>query len=110
MKFLIPLLVLFLFIFSFKASSQQVRALILDPDIDTKKLKQYKIERPELYNSLPDRAEREKLLAGITVVKEYDELQKDILFMDLKSKSLKELQKKYPKISKLELQQLKGKK
>ena len=106
MKFLIPLL----FLFSFAAFAQQARVLIVDPDIDANELKGVKIDRPQLHNSLPDREDREELLAGVEEVKDYDELQKDILFMDLKSKSLKDLQKKYPDISPAVLKKLKGKK
>lgn len=106
MKLLIPLL----FLFSFMAFAQQARVLIVDPDIDASELKDYQVDRPKLHNSLPDREEREEFLAGVEEVKDYDELQKDIFFMDIKSKSLKDLQKKYPDISPVVLKKLKGKK
>ncbi len=105
MKFLIPLL----FTFSFMAYAQQAKVLIVDPDIDASELKGHKIERPQQAYSLPDREEREDLFAGFDAVKNYDELQKDILFMDLKSKSIKELRKKYPELQVSDLKKMKEK-
>lgn len=105
MKFLIPLLLTF----SFVAFAQQAKVLIVDPDIDASELKGHKIERPAQAYSLPDREEREDLFAGFDAVKNYDELQKDILFMDLKSKTIKQLQKKYPELMVSDLKKMKEK-
>ncbi len=103
MKFLFLLLLSF----SSLAFAQRAKVLIVDPDIDTTELKDYKIERPELGYSLPDREEREDLFVGFDAVKNYDELQRDILFMDLKSKTLKELKKKYPELLLSDLKKMK---
>lgn len=89
------------------AFAQQPRVLLIDPDIDPSQLQGYQIERPDQHYALPDRGEREQVLKGIRSVKEMDELERDVLFMDLKSLPLKELKKKYPKIPTAELVKLK---
>jgi len=58
---------------------------------------------------LPSKEERDSLLKGITEVKDWDELDKDIFVMNLKNKSLLNLSKTYPSISTKTLKKLKDK-
>lgn len=62
-------------------------------------------------NTLPARAEREQFFADNWKegLKDYDELEKDLLYMDLKSKTILELKSKYPELSPKELEELKTK-
>jgi Vitamin D binding protein, domain III len=93
-----------LFLFIIPAHAQKAELVILNPDIETKELeKVYLIQRPIHFNSLPDKVMRDEVMVGIESVKDYDELKKDILFMDLKSKLPEALKKKYPDISTAEL-------
>ncbi len=97
--------------FSYTALAQ-VQVQVVDPEVDTSELEQkgYKVTREENeFSSLPDKEKRDLLLNGLPTAKDWDELQKDIFYMDLKSKTLEQLSKKYPDISKARLKQLKVK-
>lgn len=97
--------------FSFTAQAQ-VQIQVVDPEVNTKELedKGYQVSREEKeFTSLPDRDKRDELLKGLHIANEWDELQKDIFYMDLKSKTLEQLANKYPEISRARLQQLKVK-
>ena len=85
--------------------------LILDENIETKTLeKNFNIHRGSTHrSSLPDKGLRDQLLSKVKQAKGWDEYQKDAFYMDLKSKSLKELQTKYPNFSEKELKTLKDK-
>lgn len=85
--------------------------LIIDENIETKSLeKNFNIRRGSTKrSSLPDKGLRDQFLAQVKQAKAWDEYQKDAFFMDLKSKSLKELQAKYPDFSEKELKTLKDK-
>lgn len=86
--------------FTLSAYAQKAKVLIVDPDIDAEELKKdYKVQKPAQHYGLPDKAIRDEVLGGIDSVAKWDELKKDIFFMDLKSKSLKELKVKYPEVS-----------
>ncbi len=94
------------------ATLAQVQVQVVDPEVDTSELQQkgYQVTRGENeFSSLPDKTKRDSLLEGLAVAKDWDELQKDIFYMDLKSKTLDQLEKKYPDISKDRLKQLKVK-
>ncbi len=85
--------------------------LILDENIETKSLeKNFNIRRGSTHrSSLPDKGLRDQLLSKVKQTKDWDEYQKDAFFMDLKRKSVKELQAKYPDFSEKELKTLKEK-
>lgn len=109
MKKLIPLL--FLVSFTTLAQNQGVQVQIVDQDIDSSSLeKSYAVKRsPKKNNVLPDRELRDEVLKDIKASQKWDELQKDIFFMDLQRKSLPDLVKKYPQIKEAELKFLKDK-
>ena len=99
-----------LFIFQVPAFAQKAKVLVIDPMIETKDLTtNFDVERPVYHNSLPKRNLRDKTLAGIQSSKAWDEVKKDIFYMDLKSKNLNDLKKKYPEVSTDELKKVMGK-
>lgn len=107
MKTLITLMLAYSF-----TTLAQVQIQVVDPEVDTSELQQrgYQVTREENeFSSLPDKDKRDQLLNELPAAKEWDELQKDIFYMDLKSKSIDQLEKKYPGISKARLKQLKVK-
>lgn len=93
------------------AQNQGVKVHIVDPDIDDSSLKdKYQVTRTAIKsNTIPDRDLREKFLKDVSSTQNWDELKKDIFYMDLKNKSIKQLVKKYPEFKKSELQDLKNK-
>lgn len=105
--FLLPLLLLF----TFGAFAQKAKVLIVDPDIETVELeKDFEIQRPAHRYALPDKKVRDEVFEGLESVKRYDELKKDILFMDVQSKSIQELKEKYPDIPASDLKIIMGRK
>jgi hypothetical protein len=110
MKTFIFLIVILSLPFSLWARSKG-ELLILDENIETKSLeKNFNIRRGSTHrSSLPDKGLRDQLLSKVKQTKGWDEYKKDAFFMDLKSKSLKELQAKYPDFSEKELKTLKDK-
>lgn len=105
MKFVLLLLLLTSF-----AHAQKAKVLLIDEDIDGKSLeKNFDIQKNTHESSIPNKADRDLLLKGVKGTEKWDELQKDIFYMDLKSKSVKELKKKYSEISEKDLQLLKNK-
>lgn len=93
------------------AYAQKAKVLIVDPDIETKELeKNFEVQRPSHPYSLPSKQKRDEVFEGIESLKNYDELKKDILFMDLKSKSIKEIKAKYPDLSPQDLKIIMGRK
>ena len=101
-----------LFIITLTMSSltyaQKAKVLIVDPDIDATELeKDFEVQRPaKPHNVLPDKDLRDEVLSVVKTVQGWDELKKDILFMDLKSKDLKQLTEKYPELKESELKGL----
>jgi hypothetical protein len=106
MKTLITTLV---FLFTSTSFAQKAHVTILDPNIDGKPLEgHFNVHRGSTYKkSLPSRELRDEVLSGVPKIQNWEELKKDILFMDLESKSIKELHKKYPELSEKELKGLK---
>ncbi len=109
MKKLIPFLILASF--TTLAQNEGVKVQIVDENIDSSSLeKSYQVSRHrDSSTSLPDRDLREEVLKDIKAIQKWDELKKDIFFMDLGSKSIKELVQKYPEIKESELKFLKDK-
>lgn len=105
------LLSLFLLCSYQSVMAQKAEVLLLDEDIDGKELERnFNVHRGSTHvSSLPDRDAREMTLAEIPELKNWDELKKDIFFMDLKSKSLSQLKKKYPELKTKDLKFLKEK-
>lgn len=104
------------FLFSFflitsLAYAQKAQVLLIDEDIDGKELEQnFNVHKGSTHvSSIPPKAIRDEVLKGVKPAEKWDELQKDIFYMELKSKSVKELKKKYPELSEKELQFLKDK-
>ena len=106
MKKLIPLLILVSF-----TTLAQVEVQIVDPHIDSSQLDgKYEVHKGFKTNKvLPNRDLREEVLKDVKVIQKWDELKKDIFFMDLERKSLSELVKKYPELKESELKFLKDK-
>ena len=104
-------ILLFIMLFSSSISWAQVKVQIVDPDVDSSTLeKDYEVSRKSSpANSLPSKEVRDEIFVNIKSVKKWDELKKDIFFMDLKSKSLSELSAKYPEFTQSDLKSLKAK-
>jgi hypothetical protein len=102
-------LVFLLFLINVRVSfAQKAKVLIVDPSLDSKEFKKkYQVERPQIFNSLPDKKLRDQTLAGVKNISSWDEVKKDIFYMDLKKKDLKVLEERYPEIDKLDLKKLK---
>ena len=109
MKKLIPLLILVSF--TTQAQNQGVQVQLIDEFIDSSSLeKQYQVKREtKKYGALPSRDLREEVLRDVKSIQKWDELKKDIFFMDLEKKSLSDLVKKYPELKESELKFLKDK-
>lgn len=95
------------------AFAQEPKAVLLDEGATSDELdKTHEVQKPAPPgNILPGRSEREQFFAENWKdgLKDYDELEKDLLYMDLKSKTILELKKKYPEFTARELEELKTK-
>ena len=102
---------LFLLLLSLPLLAQMPHVTILDPNIDSEELKKnFHVNRGSTHeSSLPDKQVRDNLLAESKATSKWDELKKDIFFMDLKRKALPELKKKYPEFSITEIENLQRK-
>jgi hypothetical protein len=98
---------------SLPALAEEPKAILLDEGATSSELdKRHDVQKAiPPRNILPDRAEREQFFADNWKdgMKDYDELEKDLLYMDLKSKTILELKSKYPELSPKELEELKTK-
>ena len=97
----------------FSTTALAQNAVLIDENASSAELeKTHKVQKPvSPRNTLPGRAEREQFFADNWKegLKDYDELEKDLLYMDLKSKTILELKTKYPELSPKELEELKTK-
>lgn len=102
-----------LFILTLPVFAEEPKAILLDEGATSSELdKNHQIQKAKPpRNILPARAEREQFFADNWKdgLKDYDELEKDLLYMDLKSKTILELKSKYPELSPKELEELKTK-
>ena len=99
-----PFTFFIIFFVTATVNAQKASVLIMDQDIDSTPIQNsYKIETPSAQVLLPDKALRDQVMAGISSVEGWDELKKDIFYMDLSSKSKEKIQKKYPGISLVDL-------
>lgn len=112
MKNLIFLYLTFYFItFASFAEDKKIQVQIVDPYINSKSFdSKYQVNRDNrAFTTLPDKKLRDEALNSSEATKNWDELQKDIFYMDLKNNTIANLGKKYPKIKKDELIRLKEK-
>lgn len=100
-----------LFLFVTAAHAQKAQLIVVDPQVNAEALSdQYEIHRPAPSdNKFPTRAEREKSLRGLSSVNDWDELKRDLFYMDLKKLPLKDLKKKYPEVSEKDYSTLEAK-
>lgn len=93
------------------AQNQGVKVFIVDDNIDSKALEgKYEVTRkPDVYKTVPNRQKREELFRDTALPQDWDELSKDIFYMDLNNKSLSELAQKYPTFDKKVFIELKNK-
>jgi hypothetical protein len=90
----------------------QVQVHLVDPHLDASPLegKGYHITREHTeFSALPDKEVRDQFLLEVPEVKGWDELERDIFYMNLKDRTLEQLMKKYPSFSKERLKKLKVK-
>lgn len=87
------------------------KMIILDKNVETKGLeKDYDLQKEAPKNlPMPSNRELRVLFQDEPLVSKMDELDRDILFMNLKTKTLPELQKKYPDFPPKKLEGLKKK-
>lgn len=104
------LITLAIILFSFSSYAQKAKLTIVDRDIDRSQLSdQFDVNYPDQQEyALPDREERDLAYKGVKAITKWDELRKDIFFMDLRSKSIKELLSRYPELSEAEIKTLKA--
>jgi hypothetical protein len=103
-------LIIVIYLISFSALGQ-IQIQVVDSQLDTQQLekkKEFKVTREkDEFSSLPDKQKRDQLIKDLDEIKDWDELQKDIFYMDLKSKSIDKLIKKYPQLPAKKLKALK---
>lgn len=93
-----------------QAQDKSVKVQVFDPDIDSRSLEEkYQVNNnPNTFSSLPNKKERDKVLSSYPLTNKWDELKKDIFFMDIKNKALEELISKYPEFKKNDFINLKA--
>lgn len=91
--------------------AQKAQVLLLDENIDEAELRQnFNVQRGSTSkSSLPDRGSRDKILSAVPAISEWDELKKDIFFMELETKTIPQLKKKYPELNESQIKTLKDK-
>lgn len=89
----------------------KAKVLVIDENIDTTELaKEYVVEKPATSNFVvPDLNERDIFFEGISFPEYWDDLKKDVFYLELKSKSLDYLIIKYPDLKVSDIKNLKGK-
>jgi hypothetical protein len=101
------------FLFSTFAIAEEPKAILLDEGATSAELdKTHEVQKAKPpRNILPGKAERDQFFADNWKdgLKDYDQLEKDLLYMDLKSKTILELKSKYPELSPKDLEDLKTK-
>jgi hypothetical protein len=85
------------------------KILFLNQNINTKELTgNYDLEKPEgPTNVMPDLAERDSFFSGINFPASWDDLNKDIFYVEIHQRPLSYLIKKYPEIKKEDIARLK---
>lgn len=109
-------LFILLFVFSINSHAQvqpgRAKVLVIDPNVDTTELeKKYTVEKPAPSNFVvPNLNDRDKFFERVVFPDSWDDLKKDIFFLELRSKSINDLIKKYPDLKESDIKNLKGKK
>lgn len=91
-------------------SMAQVQVQVIDPHLDIKGLEEkgYDVTNESKdYSALPDKSQRDEILNSIPQTKGWDQVERDIFYMNLRSKSINELKMKYPSIPEHLLKKLK---
>jgi hypothetical protein len=90
----------------------KARVLVIDQNIDTTELtKDYIVEKAAPSKlEVPDLNDRDMFFEGVIFPEYWDDLKKDIFYLELKSKSLSDLMIKYPDLKASDIKILKGKK
>lgn len=101
----------FLLSISHLSMAQRAQVLLLDEDINDEELRQnFNVNRgSSARSSLPDRDLRDEVLSAVPAIAKWDELKKDIFFMELASKTIPQLKKKYPELKESQIKMLKDK-
>lgn len=104
------LLCLLTLCFASAALAGKAKVFVIDSDIETAEIgEEFDVQTASHDSVLPDKNERDDFLSGLEQVKEWDEWEKDLFYMNLKHKSLDELEKKYSSFSREELAKMKEK-
>lgn len=101
---------LFAFLISINAWAQKPGLTVVDQDLEVQPLKEsfdVNYAGPSK-STLPSKEERDGFLESVKETKNWDELKRDLFYMDLKSKDLRELKTRYPEISEIVLRRLKA--
>jgi hypothetical protein len=106
------LILLILLSYPLLVSAQKPHVIAVDPTDDLSALTpSFKVDNQVPFEShLPSREERDAYLKEIPETQSWDELQKDIFYEDLKSKSFEALLQKYPSINSSDLRSLHNRK
>jgi hypothetical protein len=104
-------LVLFLLLIANAYAEKKPQVLLIDEDIDGKVLERdFDVRRGSTHkSSIPDRQKREELLKGVKETQKWDELAKDIFYVDLEKRDMNELKRRYPSVPEATLRALKEK-
>lgn len=95
---------------SLNAYAGKAKLVIVDPNIDPEAFgEEFEIQSTERDSKLPDKNLRDDFLSGLPQIKDWDEWDKDLFYMELQYKSLDDLVRKYPDFSRKELKKLKEK-
>lgn len=103
---------LFLFSLLSFAAYAQVQIQVVDPDVDPASFEgdHYQVKTKSLeHDAIPEIEKRDAFFENTALPARWDQLDRDIFYMDLKSKSLEKLQRKYPDFDIRKLQALKAK-
>jgi hypothetical protein len=109
-------LLIFILILSTKIHSEEnpgrPKIIFINKDIDGKEFaKKYDIEKPmEPLNVIPDLQERDDFFSGMKFPESWDDLNKDMFYIDVHQRPLSFLIEKYPEIKKDEIVRLLEKK
>lgn len=93
------------------AFAQKADLLIIDEDINTENItKEFQIHKPSQKKSfLPPLDIRDQFLKNVPESASWDEYRKDAFYMDVKNKSINEINKKYPQYKIEVIKKLKAK-
>jgi hypothetical protein len=87
----------------------QLQIQVVDPSLESTYFEERHIvnRTPKVISHLPQKEKRDQVLNTIQLPSHWDELNKDIFFVDLQTKTIKDLLLKYPEIEPRQLEKLK---